>query len=376
MKRTIFLFSVLHLLATGFCHAQLTLVLRELPSETPLSTPIYVAGSFNDWQTGDPAYALQRDEEGIYRLNLFPPIGQLEFKFTRGPWWTVEGDAEGRYRPNRSLFYDGLPQTVELRIDSWEDTEQYGQSTAAPNVHLISNAFRIPQLDRLRRIWIYLPPDYDHSSERYPVLYMHDAQNLFDRQTSFSGEWQVDESLNQEDLPKLIVVGIDNGGEHRLDEYNPWTHPKYGGGEGDEFAAFVVETLKPYVDRHYRTRPGREDTGIMGSSMGGLIAHYTAFAYPQVFGRVGIFSPSYWLADGVYQQVSEAGHADGQTVYFIAGANESSTLQAELQRMESLLRQAGYPAEDLHLRFHPDGAHAEWYWAREFPGAVFWLYNR
>ena len=131
---------------------------------------------------------------------------------------------------------------------------------------------------------------------------MHDGQNLFDSSMSYSGEWSVDETLNKlysEKNLKLIVVGIDNGESKRLDEYSPWKNKKYGGGEGEAYTKFIVETLKPYIDDNYKTLKDKNNTAIIGSSMGGLVSHYAGLKYPKVFGKIGVFSPAFWFAPEV-----------------------------------------------------------------------------
>ena len=137
-------------------------------------------------------------------------------------------------------------------------------------IHVI-DSFYMPQLDRYRNVWVYLPPDYNNSEKRFPVLYMHDGQNLFEDSTSFVGEWRVDETLDS--LQKAggqvgIVIGIENDGRYRMDEYMPNVHPKYGGGEGAKYVSFIAETLKPYVDSVYKTKSDAAFTGIGGSSFG------------------------------------------------------------------------------------------------------------
>ena len=115
-----------------------------------------------------------------------------------------------------------------------------------------------------------------HSEKNYPVIYMHDGQNLFDRETSYVGEWKVDESLDSLNEPEAIIVGIEHGGDKRIDELTPFPHAKYGGGKADAYLHFIVDQLKPYVDNNYRTLPDYKNTGVFGSSLGGLFSFYAA----------------------------------------------------------------------------------------------------
>lgn len=349
-----------------------------VPANTPTDATIYVAGSFNGWSAGDTAYALTQEAgEGVYTITLEPAVGDLEFKFTRGSWQTVEGDASGGFRPNRTHFYDGTPTALELDILSWEGS---ATSTAAPNVTVLSESFEMPQLGRSRRIWLYLPPDYEESSKRYPVLYMHDGQNLFDAGTSAFGEWGVDETLNalfEEGDNGVIVVGIDNGGVHRLDEYSPWVNPDYGGGEGDAYLDFIVETLKPHIDGQYRTKPEARYTGIMGSSMGGLISFYAALRHPDVFSKAGVFSASFWFANSAYDYAAEAEIHPDTKLYMIAGALEGGgqvDQVADMLAMRNTLLYAGMNEDQLKVTSHADGEHSEWYWRRSFGPAYEWLF--
>src|SRR5215217_3183379 len=132
------------------------------------------------------------------------------------------------------------------------------------NVYIIDNAFYIPQLKRSRRIWLYLPADYSTAKKHYPVLYMQDGQNLFEEWSAFGEEWGVDETLNNLKA-KCIVVGIDNGIDKRMNEYTLHDQERYGKGEGAHYLAFLVNTLKPYIDETYRTLPEQAHTYIAGS---------------------------------------------------------------------------------------------------------------
>ncbi|HEX8832202.1 MAG TPA: alpha/beta hydrolase-fold protein, partial [Longimicrobium sp.] len=286
--------------------AQVTMRVR-MPAVMPADSPVYVAGSFNGWNPGDPGSRLAEGANGEYTITLPETVrGPIEFKFTLGVWERVEVDSAGASIPNRRFVVPATgAATWRGTVAGWQDPGKIParKSTRRPTVTVLDTAFPIPQLHRTRRVWVYLPPDYASSSKRYPVLYMHDGQNVFDDSTSGFGEWGVDETLDSlfaTGDPGVIVVAVDHGGAKRLDEYSPFINPRHGGGEGDAYVDFLAQTLKPLIDRRYRTRPDRLNTGVAGSSMGGLISLYAALKYPDVFGRAGIFSPSLWFSDRTY----------------------------------------------------------------------------
>jgi len=373
-----FILILLCFLLPGFLTAQLSVELTKVPANTPMSDPIYIAGNFNNWKEKDDNYKLTNQNDGTYTITINPAPGQLEFKFTRGSWDSVEGNDNGGFRPNREYNYTGGAASIELDILSWEDLSGSGGSTTATdNVFLLDQDFYIPQLDRNRKIWIYLPPDYTTSTKRYPVIYMQDGQNLFDAYTSFSGEWEVDETLNRlfgQGDEGAIIIGIANGGASRTNEYSPWQHPAYGGGEGASYAQFVAKILKPYVDQNYRTNPGREHTGIMGSSLGGLISMYTAIEYQDIFGKAGIFSPAFWFSSQAYTHVSTTGKKADMRIYLLAGDQEDNgSVVDAIQDMRNTLLAAGFSNDEIIVDTDADGQHSEWYWKREFPDAYLWL---
>ncbi len=370
------LLALLLLFLPAVASAQLTIELVSVPANTPAGD-IYIAGNFNNWNSGDAAYRFTK-MPGRYTFTFSPPAGTLEFKFTRGSWATVEGTAAGGYLANRSFNYAGNATTLQLSIAGWEGLGS--NSTASSNVSILSNSFYMPQLNRNRRIWLYLPKDYYTSSKSYPVLYMHDGQNLFDNATSFSGEWKIDETLNQlydQGDYGAIVVGIDNGGAERLNEMSPWINAQYGGGKGREYTLFIVNTLKPYIDSICRTKKDAANTAIIGSSMGGLISTYAAMEFPFIFGKVGVFSPAYWFArDSCLSHINYSGKRNTQKYYFVSGTSESSTMVPYMQQVYQALQTVGYNNGELKLLTHTDGQHAEWYWAREFGAAYQWLFPK
>lgn len=338
---------------------------------------LYIAGTFNNWDTADVNMRLSPLPGGNqYAITINPAIGPVRFKFTRGSWKSVEGNASGGYQPDHVVTYTGAPQTIEVQILSWEDL---ANASSTNHVTILDNNFFIPQLNRTRRVWMYLPPDYQTSTKKYPVLYMQDGQNLFDAATSFSGEWEVDESLtemcNQGDYG-CIVVGIDNGGVYRLDEYSPWINPLYGGGQGDEYISFIVHTLKPYIDQHFRTMADREHTGIMGSSMGALVSMYAIMEYQHIFSKAGIFSPAFWFAgDSPANQVLGTGKRNPLKVYFLAGGQEPTYVRQDMQEVADAMLDVGFDSTEIAFRLPSDGQHSEWFWKREFPAAYKWLFG-
>jgi predicted alpha/beta superfamily hydrolase len=251
-------------------------------------------------------------------------------------------------------------------------------STAGPGVHVLPTPFAMPGLGRERTVRLYLPPSYaTQPGRRYLVIYMHDAQNLFDDATSFVGEWGVDETLDELARTRgfeAIVVGIDHGGEERTHELSPWANPKYGAAQGEQYMAFVVDTLKPWIDAHYRTRPGRESTAIVGSSMGALVSHYALLRYPQVFGKAAIFSPSYWFSDEVYAQTKAHPWPVGTRTWFYVGGHESDETVPDVERMLALLAAQPHAVGDIRLHVEPAAEHNERAWRAEFPRAVAWLF--
>jgi predicted alpha/beta superfamily hydrolase len=366
--------------------AQLTI---RLSSPAGSDAPVFVAGSFNGWAPADSAYRLRREADGAYAITLPADVrGPVEFKFTRGAWETVELDSAGQAVGNRAFTVPASgAATYAATVTRWADgtAKPVPAHSATASVLLLDTAFAIPELGRTRRVWIYLPPDYAWSDKTYPVLYMHDGQNVFDAATSYAGEWGVDEaldSLHAAGDPGVIVVAVDNGGELRMREYSPWTHPQHGGGEGDEYADFLANTLKPWVDRQFRTRPGPESTGIMGSSMGGLISLYAALRHPGVFGRVGVFSPSLWYSDSVFVMARAGVASSGPRprMYFVSGGREGPQTMPRIvvqdqERMIETLAAAGWTrGADLHAAAPDEGTHAEWFWRREFPAAYRWLF--
>ncbi|MGV3459696.1 MAG: alpha/beta hydrolase [Flavobacterium sp.] len=227
-----------------------------------------------------------------------------------------------------------------------------------------------PQLGKDKKIWVYLPNNYASTKKSYPAIYMHDGQNLFDAKTSAYGEWDADRVLDSLQA-EVIVIGIEHGKDKRIEELTPYPHLKHGGGGADKYLEFIVKTLKPYVDDNYRTKKSRKSTVIWGSSLGGLVSYYAILKYPDVFGKAGVFSPSFWYTDDIYKLTETIPKIKGK-IYFMAGDSESEDMVADLLKMEKLL-QYKKPAPKMMIKISKGGKHNEKLWDKEFAEAYLWL---
>lgn len=359
-----------------YSYSQVTFLINELPENTPKNVTIYISGDFEGWSGGQKTYKLTKKGDK-YSITFPKQKGIINFKFTQGSWDTVETDNDGKSIENRTYTFDNNRGKVNIQILNWNNANNK-QSTATKNVSIISNTFKIPQLNKERRIWVYLPPNYETSTESYPVLYMHDGQNVFDETTSYAGEWQVDEILNklyQEKDFKLIVIGIDNGGESRMNEYSPWENLQFGEAQGEAYINFIVETLKPFIDKNYRTLTTNNNTAMMGSSMGGLISHYAGLKYPQIFGKVGAFSPSFWFSNSSYEFASNNSKLKKSKMYFLVGKNEGANMVSNMKKMITLMKSKGFEENNIIKKVAPKGKHNEAFWKNEFEEAILWLFS-
>jgi predicted alpha/beta superfamily hydrolase/uncharacterized protein involved in tolerance to divalent cations len=274
----------------------------------------------------------------------------------------------------------------------YADVYPRGQHTVSGTIKIL-RGLKSPQLSNHRDILVYLPPSYDAQdaqARRYPVLYMHDGQNLFDAATSFAGEWHADETMEMLARQGLeaIIVGIPNIGERRFQEYIPFASPDVEGVQGEEYVAFTADTVKPIIDRDFRTRPERGATGVAGSSLGGLISLYAYFSRPEVFGLAGVFSPALrWGKRGIFPFINRAEFSPGK-IYMDVGTAEgvglADTRRAQrpfafqylllVRRMDEMLRRKGYrPGVSLRYVEDEGGIHHESAWARRLPAALRFL---
>lgn len=289
----------------------------------------------------------------------------------------------------------GAAREIDLPPTTWQP--YYNVYKREEGYHVTGNIvvtvdFQSRRLNNKRNILVYLPPSYRSSDQHYPVIYMHDGQNLFDPTTSYAGEWGVDETMEQlakREGIEAIIVGVPNMGRQRIDEYSPFVERRLGGGRGDSYLAFLAYGLKPVIDRDFRTLPDRTHTGIMGSSMGGLISLYGFFRFSEVFGMTGVMSPSLWFGgDDIFNYVTAADYVPGR-IYLDAGTRElgedlhhglshratsSRRYYSSVRTMKRILIRKGYrPTVDLLHVEEKWAGHSESSWARRLPNAIRFL---
>jgi predicted alpha/beta superfamily hydrolase len=361
----------------GFAQFTVKIELHNLPLNN--NTSYYLAGNFNNWMPNDTAFKFKLNN-GFLVLEKKLTAKNYEYKITKGSWESVETGPSGNNIPNRSfnLNKDTLIKPV---IAAWANDfkKQLKKHTASVNVSLMDSLFFIPQLNVKRRICIYLPPSYATlTKKRYPVLYLQDGQNVFDNFIGNYGEWGVDEildSLSAKKYPECIVVAIDHGGTERLKEYNPYLS-KYGEGKGKQYVDFLVKTLKPHIDKTYRTLSNKKQTSIAGSSMGGLIAMYAIATYPNVFGNAGIFSPAFWLAKTINTDVKTAAKTlQKSKIYFVAGGLEGKQMVNDMEEMYKILNPNG-KNKNIQMLVKKEGKHSEWFWHSQFSDFYKFIINQ
>jgi len=233
-----------------------------------------------------------------------------------------------------------------------------------------------------RDLIVYTPPGYDHHPEReFPVLYLHDGQNLFDGRTSFipGQDWHVgqtaDQCISSGAVEPLIIVGMYNT-KARIREYTPTHVPKLGGGRADRYAKFLIEEVKPFVEREYRIRSNPETTGIGGSSLGGLVSLYVGLKKATIFGRIAALSPSVWWNQLVIHRFVASLHVEPRPrIWLDIGTREGPRIVQDVEKFRDVLLQKGWSLEsDLHYERVEGAEHNETAWAQRVGPFLRFLY--
>jgi predicted alpha/beta superfamily hydrolase len=339
--------------------------------------PVYLSGNFNNWRTQDKEFMMEKIGNNSYQYTFSSDFNypkELLYKFTKGDWSEVEIDAHGNRTENRSTKkHSGIQNEFVAR---WRKNWLPFKQSFLPQVLLISDKFKIPQLNKTRKIWALLPHDYDQSSESYPVMYLQDAQNLFNENAKY-GNWEIDKKLavmSEYKIGKIIIIAIEHAEKDRIKEYNVGK-TVLGKGQGKKYIQFLTETLKPFVDSNFRTKKEREFTGIGGSSMGALVSIFTGLLYPEVYGKLMIFSPSLWVVPTLKMD-SDSTAPNDTKIYLYAGGDESATMIEHVRLFKKNMIATEFVKDKMkiNLSINMQGKHSETYWSDEFPKAIEWLF--
>lgn len=343
-----------------------------------INEDLFLTGTFNNW-CQNPIYVGKIPKKGERILFTLKEVieGELEFRFLRGNQniWAV--DAAGNFEAPQIYSVKQNIQ-VSYTIHSWRDL--YPISTASPQVRILSESFFFPRLQRHKRVTLYLPKDYSNSHKKYPVLYMHDGQHLFDESRSVGRagpiEWKVDETLDNEENP-CIVVAIDHAESFdlRKKEYLVQDTSHFENTLGWLYLEDIVHTLKPYIDANYRTFSRPEHTGMVGSSMGGLISIYAGLKYQDIFGSIGSFSPSIWMdrhnLKAYVENLQASSYTDQHMHFYIGGKEKNNRSGFEKDNLIELLDdfltvlKKNYTGE-ISYSLNPAGYHRAYYWQNAF----------
>ena len=353
----------------------------ELTTPVDDKRPVYIVGNFNNWTVDETRFRLKRTGAGKFTFT-FPPDVQLQqhttYKYVRGGWENQELDAFGNRTQNRVL--DNPHGTAYDFVPLWSNYGLEFNPAFLPKIKVISENFDIPQLKKKRKVSVLLPFDYDKQpNKRYPVLYLHDGQNLFNPQSPY-GNWAINQKLAvlaEKGISNVIVVAVDHGGAERVNEFLPVKNNRIGIPEGKKYVRFMAETLKPYIDAHFRTLPDRLNTAMGGSSLGGLITIYAGLMYPKQFGKLMVFSPSLWVTRNIPFDTIQFFQPVPTKIYVYAGGKEGSNMVPNVKNFKDSLKSQGFNSSNVHfkLSIDPNGEHSEARWGQEFPRAVEWLFS-
>ena len=383
------------------------LIVEDRAKKASSSKPMYLASIITGWQAGDPRFKLESQSDGRWRLQLPKPDRGVDFKFTLGNWDEVEVDATGKDIENRMLpkvdaskLKPGEPIKVELAVVDFrvpkivvlEPYRTLNVTGTLKRLPVRGGGGSAAAMNRDALIW--LPPGYDapeNATRTYPVLYMFDGQNLFDKPDTAPGEWGIDEVatalIKDNTMEPIIIVGIQHAGDKRTEEYLPPVTTEAVSGSnppaGASTLAWVLGTVKPRVERAFRVKAGAENTAIGGSSLGGLMSLYAGSTHPEVFGKVLAESPSLGFGKNVYwKSLFQPVKVWPSRVYIGVGGSEAGKGQDEeskafagwSEQLDKHLESIGLGKDRLKYVFEPQAEHNEAAWNKRLPQALQFLF--
>ncbi|WP_224365755.1 alpha/beta hydrolase-fold protein [Hyalangium versicolor] len=361
-----------------------------VPSDTPAESEIWISGNqpeLGTWNGAGMKLTKASSGNSYWTCVDFAKGTNLEFKVTRGSWATVEKDTEGREIDNH-LHAVTAPAQVQVQVGSWADL-----GPVNPQPDTLTGNIQYHDIDgssvglKNRKLIVWLPPQYEAETNRqFPVLYMHDGQNLMNAKTAaFGVEWGVDETAQRlveaKQMEPIIIVGVYNT-DDRIPEYTQAPDPVRGGGKADDYGRLIVEIVKPLIDSTYRTKPDAQYTGVAGSSLGGLVSMYFGLTHSSTFTRLGVVSPSVWWANkDIVTRVNNLAAKPALRIWLDIGTNEDASAAESQQTVDDTreLRDAlvtkGWVLENDLKYFEAEGArHNEAAWAARTEQILEFLY--
>lgn len=328
--------------------------------------PLYISGNvpeLGDWKPDKVPLKKITGRYFMYRFSA-PKNTSIEFKISRGSWKTqaIFEEPNPVFPPANRVIVASRDQVLPLKINNWLDLMPVTVDPIKGNLKTHAD-FPCPTLNYPRDVFVWLPPSYTRTRKRYPVLYMHDGQNLFDPGLSFCGaDWKVDETVTQllkeKKVREFIVVGISNTPDRML-EYN------YFQPEGKRYVEFVINELKPFIDGKYRTCTSARDTAVMGSSMGGLLSFQMGWYFPEVFGMAGCLSSAFYQYSGkIFEVVKKDPEPVKEAAFYLDTGEHEPPILKSYERMMALLKKKGYREGENLFGYYAEGAtHSEGAWA-------------
>ncbi|MBF9251865.1 histidine kinase [Pontibacter sp. 172403-2] len=369
MKRHFLLFLLLIPYSFSALGQSVTFILQS--PNLPDTSKVYITGSAPQLGNWNPAgVEMKHTGNHTWQKQLQLPQNSIEYKYTLGSWAQEGTDAAGQPLQNFTINIAN-DTVIQDEVNNWKIGEKppvAGGITGTVKYHRNLKGKGIPSRDLV----VWLPPDYDTAkNKRYPVLYMHDGQNIFDPATSsFGNEWRIDETadslIKAGAIEPVIVVGIYNTPD-RSDEYTP-------GKQANAYMNFVVNTVKPLIDQTYRTKSGRKYTATGGSSAGGIVAFMLAWEHPDVFSKAICMSPAFKIEDIDYVDNVLAYQGKKKPLFFYidnGGIALENKLQPGVDQMLAALKAKGYQeGKDFYWQKAPQARHSETAWAKRMPVAL------
>ncbi len=271
-----------------------------------------------------------------------------------------------------------LPESPSPHFEPWTHAPKGLLAAGEPTLHprlRLHRGFPSVYLPGKRDLIVYVPPGYGQHPERaYPVLYLQDGQNLFDGRTSFipgrtwAAREQADAAIEAGEVEPLVIVGIYNAGERRVAEYTHEGDQRMGGGEAYEYGLMLTREILPWVATNYRVRTEREQTGLGGSSLGGLVSLYLGLRYATWFGKLAVLSPSvWWNHKSILGYLNERAPEiwERPRMWLDVGDHEGRRTLHDVEQLNRRLKANGWrPGETLHFERVHGGTHDEASWAR------------